>query len=72
MNVAQDKLVVPDSPKPKQQILNLVNEFLSKFDTNETSNGAGILLLFDQKSKAFYLNCHLGLDSKSLGASEIQ
>lgn len=45
--------------QPGDIIINLVSDFLSQFNPLELNNNGKILLLYDEKSKAYYSSCHL-------------
>jgi len=55
---------IPKGFKPDPHIIAKAQDFLKSFQTFEKENGVTLLLLYDGKSDAFYLNCHL--DSKLL------
>ena len=56
--------IVPGGPTPNADVIKKLQEFLKIFQTFENKNGMKLLLLFDKRSCAFYINCHL--DSKTL------
>ena len=58
------QIVIPYSDSQAAEIRNLINEYLNKYDIFERQYGVPLLLLFDRRSSAYYLICHL--DSKSL------
>jgi len=58
--------IIPDGYSLASNVMEKLQEFLKTFQTFEEKNGAKLLLLLDERSKAFYLNCHL--DSKVLGS----
>lgn len=59
-------LIIPDGFSPASNVMKKLQEFLKTFKTFEEKNRAKFLLLLDERSKAFYLNCHL--DSKVLAS----
>lgn len=52
-------LVIPEIYNVEESIVHTVEEFLEAFQTYEMENGIANLLLFDEKSKAVYLVCHI-------------
>lgn len=57
---------VPEGFCPDPNVIKKLREFLKIFKTFEGKNGLKLLLLRDNRSNAFYLNCHL--DSKVLAS----
>ncbi len=55
----KNELIIPTQLKPTVKVKKLINEFLKAFSTYEIKNGGSILLNYDQKSKTYYLICHL-------------
>lgn len=53
------KLITPKGMDPDPEVINSVKMFLSKFKPHEVKNGSTLVLFFDEKSKAYYLVCHL-------------
>ena len=62
--MSKDNIQIPDGVKPPATILEEANKFTANFRTFENKNKIPHLLLFDIKSGAYYLLCHL--DSESL------
>ncbi len=58
--------ITPAGFKPNAGVKEKLEEFLYVFKTFEEINGVKPLLLFDNRSKAYYVNCHL--DSKALSS----
>ena len=54
-----NNLVIPSSIKPDQQILDVIACFSNQFKILETTNGGNLLLLYDEKSTAYYSPCHI-------------
>lgn len=55
-----DQIVLNDSaPKPNEKTFARVTEFAIKFKPLEIRQGSKLLLLYDQRSNAYYVNCHL-------------
>ncbi len=52
-------LVIPSGLSPKATIQTKIEEFLKGFKPLEVKNKVKLLLLFDEKSKAYYLICHI-------------
>jgi len=50
---------------PKENAIKLIDNFLNAFQPHEGKMGTKLVLYFDEKSKAYYLMCHL--DGKVLG-----
>src|SRR3990170_3706034 len=44
---------------PNSTVLKKINDFLNIFEPHELKNGSKQLLYYDEKSKAYYLICHL-------------
>lgn len=59
-------LIIPDGFSLVSNVIEKLQEFLKTFQTFEEKKGTKLLLLLDERSKAFYLNCHL--DSKVLAS----
>lgn len=53
------KFDITSSIKPDQIVIDVINEFLNDFTPLETYNGGKALVIYDEKSKAYYLPCHL-------------
>lgn len=62
MNDISESFLVPEGFEPESNVTEKIREFLKIFKTFEENNGVKLLLLRDERSNAFYLNCHL--DSK--------
>lgn len=54
-----NKLVIPSNLFPPEETITRVNNFISMIKPYEIKNGAELILYFDEKSKAYYLVCHL-------------
>lgn len=54
-----DKIIFTSPTKPSKEIISLASEFLKEFKPLETLNNAKPFLLYDEKSRAFYLPCHI-------------
>lgn len=52
-------ILVPPELSPKQDIVRTIEDFLNAFQPHEVKMGIKLLLYFDEKSKAYYLVCHL-------------
>jgi hypothetical protein len=69
----EDIIIIPADIKPKSPVVRKVKEFLSNFNIYEISNGAKLVLYFDDKSNSYYIVCHLDgntlVDKCDLGAS---
>jgi len=59
-------LTVPEGFSPEANVMSKIQKFLKVFETFEEKSDAKLLLLFDERSKGFYLNCHL--DSEVLAS----
>jgi hypothetical protein len=55
----KSKFEITSPIKPNDKVTAVVNDFLSNFTPLELNNGGKALLLYDEKSKAYYLPCHL-------------
>lgn len=55
----KNELIIQQGLQPSAEVISSINRFLELFKPIELLNEAGLLLLFDKKSEAFYLNCHL-------------
>ena len=64
MKNVSESFIVPEGFGPDPNLIEKLREFLKIFKTFEEKNGLKLLLLRDDRSNAFYLNCHL--DSKVL------
>ncbi len=53
------QLTITSSIQPSENILALAEDFLRDFTPLESLNGAKVLLICDEKSKAYYSPCHL-------------
>lgn len=62
-----DSFVVAAQPQPPAGLTKKVAEFLDKFPPREIASGGKVFLFFDEKSRAYYLSCHL--DGKVLATS---
>ncbi len=60
------QFIVPTGVTPSSEVINKLKEFLDKFRSLEAQNDIPILILFDNRSEAFYLLCHL--ESKALAS----
>jgi hypothetical protein len=58
----EEGYVIAKGSIPDTHILHTAKDFLGKFKTHELENGTKHVLLFDKRSKAYYLNCHLDAD----------
>ena len=56
-------LVLPDKVQSSAIVTKRVDEFLKAFEPYERSTGGNIHLFLDEKSKAFYITCHLRGDT---------
>ena len=54
-----DPIVFPTSVQVPKLVTRKIREFLDAFEPYEVKNGAKLYLCFDEKSKAFYVTCHL-------------
>lgn len=54
-----NKFVVPKNLTVPDEVRARVNNFISMIKPYEIRNGAELILYFDEKSKAYYLVCHL-------------
>lgn len=54
-----NKLVIPPNLTPPEEIITKVKSFITMIKPYEIKNGAELILYFDEKSKAYYLVCHL-------------
>jgi len=54
-----NNLVITSSVTPSQQVKDIIKEFLNQFNPLESLNGGNVLLLYDERSKAYYSPCHL-------------
>ncbi len=57
------KVTIPDSVKPGAAVTGPVDEFVDRFKIAEIDQCASLLLHFDIKSGAYYLQCHLEGDA---------
>lgn len=57
-------LIVPESITPSEDVLISISHLIDSTEIHELQNRAPLVLLFDQRSKAFYLNCHI--ESKTI------
>lgn len=55
----RELLIIPKDVKSNNEIVEKVNEFIKSFEPYETKSGSKLLLYFDEKSKAYYLICHI-------------
>ena len=63
MTGVKPTLVVQEEFSPDKTVIEKVNEFLSVFDTFEDKNDVKLLLMYDKRSSAYYLICHLDSDA---------
>lgn len=54
-----ESIYIPKEFSPSSGVLSKAKLFIKEFKTFEIENGIPLLLLFDKRSKAFYLICHL-------------
>lgn len=54
-----EHLIIPDGIEPSEQVKEGVGEFLAAFELYEIKKGSKPILYVDERSKAFYLTCHL-------------
>lgn len=54
-----NNLVIPPNLTPPDETISRVKNFISTIKPYEIKHGTGLVLYFDQKSKAYYLVCHL-------------
>jgi hypothetical protein len=54
-----DLLIISDDLTPDPAIVKRAKAFLDRFKSYETRNRSGVMLHFDKKSKAYYIQCHL-------------
>jgi hypothetical protein len=54
-----DQLIICGVPRPTPTIIKKTQDFLGSFQPHEMRTGAKLVLYFDQKSRAYYLICHL-------------
>jgi len=66
MKSGRESFTVPKVFSPDSNVKEKIEEFLKVFQTFEEKNGVKLLIQFDNRSKAYYLNCHL--DSKVLAS----
>lgn len=66
MKSGRESFTVPQVFSPDSNVKEKIEEFLKVFQTFEEKNGVKLLIQFDNRSKAYYLNCHL--DSKVLAS----
>jgi len=52
-------VVIQNGLKPSAVVVTKIEKFLTSFKPAEILNGVKLLLLFDKRSEAYYLNCHL-------------
>ncbi|HKY73975.1 MAG TPA: hypothetical protein VJ246_01530 [Patescibacteria group bacterium] len=52
-------IIIPSGMSPNSTVLKKINDFLNIFEPHELKNGSKQLLYYDEKSKAYYLICHL-------------
>lgn len=55
----ENLLIIPSGLKPESKIVKRIKYFINTFEPFEIKNGAKLVLYFDEKSKAYYLTCHL-------------
>ena len=63
-----ESIYIPKEFSPSSGVLSKAKVFIKEFKTFEIENGIPLLLLFDKRSKAFYLICHL--ESKLLSTKQ--
>lgn len=54
-----ESIYIPKEFSPSSGVLSKAKVFIKEFKTFEIENGIPLLLLFDKRSEAFYLICHL-------------
>jgi hypothetical protein len=54
-----DKIVIPPIASPPSKILKCVKDFINSFHPYEIILGIKLILYYDEKSRAFYITCHL-------------
>ena len=52
-------IVISSGTSPKKNITRSIDNFLKAFEPHEVKMGTKLLLYFDERSKAYYLTCHL-------------
>lgn len=55
----EEDFLIQEGLIPSEDVLAKIKRFLDLFKPIEIINGTKLLLLFDKKSEAYYLNCHL-------------
>jgi hypothetical protein len=63
MDITEQVLVVPNTYHPSEVTLSKAQEFISRFPIYQVKNGVPLLLHFDQKSRAYYVTCHIDGDT---------
>lgn len=66
MKNTEESFIVPQGLTVDSNILEEIKEFIKTFQTNEEKNGTKLLIQFDKRSEAYYINCHL--DSKCISS----
>jgi hypothetical protein len=66
MKNVSESFTIPEGLSPDNNVIEKLKEFLKIFKTFEEKNGLKLLLLRDDRSNSFYLNCHL--DSRVLSS----
>jgi len=64
MKSGRESFTIPQGFSPDPNVKEKIEEFLKVFQTFEEKNGVKLLIMFDKRSEAYYINCHL--DSKVL------
>lgn len=59
MKKIKERLIIPTGFTPGDKVLEKVDDFLDQYKTYEQTNEVSHILLFDERSGAFYLICHL-------------
>lgn len=59
MKKTEQNVIIQSNTKPPKEVIKKAEQFLKKFKPLEKDHGIFSLLLFDKKSEAFYLTCHL-------------
>jgi hypothetical protein len=62
MNMVNN-LVIPPNLTPSTEIIAKANSFIATINPYEINNGSALVLYFDERSKAYYLVCHVDADT---------
>src|SRR6266478_6249033 len=54
-----DQVVVPSRLRPSRKTIAIMGKFFATFSPDEITQGAKLVLQFDEKSHAYYIICHL-------------